>query len=73
MRFVRYSAHAPSSIGIEVLAGVAMDEDEKSDTCLRALKQIADETAADVEGMIVALTEQIALLGEIVVALHLQK
>ena len=59
---------------IEVSAGIANDEDEKSDTRLRALRQIADETAADVEGMVQALQEQIALLerqitGEIV-ALH---
>ena len=46
---------------IEV-AGIANDEDEKSDTRLRALRQIADETAADVEGMVAALQEQIALL-----------
>ena len=32
---------------IEVSAGIANDEDEKSDTRLRALRQIADETAAD--------------------------
>ena len=59
---------------IEVIAGIANDEDEKSDTRLRAIKQIADETAADVEGMVAALQEQIDLLerqitGEIV-ALH---
>ena len=35
---------------IEVSAGIANDEDEKSDTRLRAIKQISDETAADVEG-----------------------
>ena len=56
------------------IAGIANDEDEKSDTRLRAIKQIADETAADVEGMVAALQEQIDLLerqitGEIV-ALH---
>ena len=44
------------------------------DTRLRAIKQISDETAADVEGMLAALQEQIDLLerqitGEIV-ALH---
>ena len=59
---------------IEVSAGIANDEDEKSDTRLRAIKQISDETAADVEGMLAALQEQIDLLerqitGEIV-ALH---
>ena len=47
---------------IEVLAGIAGDEDAKSDTRIRAIKQIADETAADVEGMLAALQEQIDLL-----------
>ena len=47
---------------IEILAAIAGAEDEKSDTRLRALKQIADETAADVEGMLAALQEQIDLL-----------
>ena len=47
---------------IEVLAGIAGDEDEKSDTRIRAIKQIADETAADVEGMIESLQEQIGIL-----------
>ena len=47
---------------IEVSAGIANDEDEKSDTRLRAIKQISDETAADVEGMLAALQEQIDLL-----------
>ena len=56
------------------IAGIANDEDEKSDTRLRAIKQISDETAANVEGMLAALQEQIDLLerqitGEIV-ALH---
>ena len=59
---------------VEVIAGIANDEDEKSDTRLRAIKQISDETAADVEGMLAALQEQIDLLerqitGKIV-ALH---
>ena len=59
---------------IDVSAGIANDEDEKSDTRLPAIKQISDETAADVEGMLAALQEQIDLLerqitGEIV-ALH---
>ena len=59
---------------IEVSAGIANDEDEKSDTRLPAIKQISDETAADVEGMLAALQEQIDLLerqitGDIV-ALH---
>ena len=47
---------------IEVIAGIANDEDEKSDTRLRALRQIADETAAVLEGMVAALQEQIVLL-----------
>ena len=59
---------------IEVAAAIAMDEDARPDTRLRALKYIADETAADVEGMLDELQEQIALFerqvaGE-VVSLH---
>ena len=65
---------APHS-GLSRTAAIAMDVEEKSDTRLRALKQIADETAADVEGMLEALQGQIDLLerqiaGEVVVALH---
>ena len=49
---------------------------ETSDTAkLRAIQQISDEAAADVEGMIVDLSRQIDIFkrqiaGEVVVALH---
>ena len=60
---------------IEVAAAIAMDEDARPDTRLRALKYIANETAVDVEGMIEDLDEQVDLLwhqiaDEGVVALH---
>ena len=59
---------------IEAIVEIAEDKGEKSDTRLRALRQVADETAADTLGMIEHLQEQIDLLerqitGEIV-ALH---
>ena len=47
---------------IEALAEIAGAEDAKYDTRIRAIKSIADETAADVEGMIESLQEQVGLL-----------
>ena len=60
---------------IEDLAAIAEDPATNDSIKLRALKQIADETAADVEGMLEALQEQIDLLerqiaGEVGLALH---
>ena len=46
---------------IEVAAAIAMDEDARPDTRLRALKYIADEAAADTMGMVAHLQEQIDL------------
>ena len=45
---------------LEKLDAMARDPKESSSIVLRALKQIADETAADIEGMLEDLMEQIA-------------
>ena len=47
---------------IEVAAAIAMDEDARPDTRLRALRYISDEAAADVAGMIEDLGEQIDII-----------
>ena len=61
-----------------ILSSIAMDGNEKSNTRLRALRQIADEAAADLAGMIQSHAEQIDLLkrqmaGEIVALPVVQK
>ena len=45
------AATKQSQLHEDRIAGIANDEDEKSDTRLRAIKQISDETAANVEGL----------------------